>query len=649
MIDDAVLAALAGAVEQDGDVELSLAALRRVDPLLRDQARRRLRDAHADALLATRVKQDPEGARHALRLTYLLVAGELPPRASRDDVAAIGAAFAAAHAARPPARGGFWWPTALVVLGMVAAVGVVATVATSRLRASAAVAALSATASERPAPPVRGAFAEGGVPAKSPGDDALARALGTDAPDFLVALDHRADARRAGTPGPLAQAETAMREARARALSTEVREALGPGAAAALDALLSAAEVASVGGAGGTTATETSLAAAAATLDDELAAQGLGYFIDADVITDTDTGHRLVLVYAFRVARVSVFSAGRATVRALALRRLDKLNWSHTLLGFTRPTLRYAAVLLDQLDDQILTMIAPGLAPGASVPLFEPDSPPAVRSAVEARAGELVRAEYGALPGLDTAAAVKLGKLLDRRRALFARWEKIAAAQGMTLVVPAKLPLPDGFRESVKGLVPAEDLTELAAITGALEDRTRADAFEALRDALTSSVERHEVQHRLDALGPQPPPMPPALEARVGPLVDHGKERRGAATARAELSAYLAELARDARTPRVGLTLIARFLFDRRMHGAPECYAALTILEGLAAELGVRVEAPLLSRGAIDQHAVAAVWTGLVALPPERLREAARKLWESLFATPLPDLHRTAPVGDSPG
>jgi hypothetical protein len=142
--------------------------------------------------------------------------------------------------------------------------------------------------------------------------------------------------------------------------------------------------------------------------------------------------------------------------------------------------------------------------------------------------------------------------------------------------------------------------------------------------------------------------MPKSLEARVGPLADGGKERRAAATARAELSAYLAELARDAQSPRVGLTLVARFLFDRRMHGAPESYAALSILEGLADALGVRPAAPLLAGGSIDRRAVSGVWTALVALPPDRLRDAAKKLWESLFSAPLPDLRKLAPAESPP-
>jgi hypothetical protein len=144
--------------------------------------------------------------------------------------------------------------------------------------------------------------------------------------------------------------------------------------------------------------------------------------------------------------------------------------------------------------------------------------------------------------------------------------------------------------------------------------------------------------------------MPPALSALVGPLVENGKERRDAAAAQAEFSAYLAELAWDPSTVRVGLGLVARFLFDRRMHGTAECYAALAILEGLGETLGATARAPLLAGGAIDRRAVSALWLELTALPPDRIREGARTLWAASFGGPLPEVRRLDPPegGDLP-
>jgi hypothetical protein len=643
MIDQAVLAAVAAAVDRGGDLDRALAELRRVDPLLRGAARRRLRAAHADALLSTPIKQGPEAGCHALRLTYLLIARAIPSRAARGDVAAIEAAFTSARASRRPARQAPWWPSGIAAITVLAAGAAGVAAAAHPSSPPAPLQSSAASPSAPPVPPMRGAFAEGGAPARLPGDAAVARALATDLPDYLTALDRRSEARQGGHPEGDAggDPEAEMRAAKARALSPEVRDALGPAGAQALEALFSAASAAAEANA---PSRGPGLAEAVAAFDDALAASGLGYFLDGDVITEAEDGRRLVLVYSFRVARVGLYASGTTTVRALRLRRLDHLNWSPTLLGFTRPTLRVAAVLLDQLDEQVVARVAPGLADGASVPLFDPDAPAEERAAVEARAGELLREEYGALPGLDRIAAVKLGKLLGKRGALVTRWEKLASARGLVLRAPTGLRLPEGFAKSIERLVPRDDLEDLALIQAALDDQTREDAFLALRDALASSVERHEVQHRLDAAGLEPPPMPAALEALVGPLGRPGDEGHLAAAARDELSAYLAELSRDPRTPRVGLALLSRFLFDRRLHGTPESYAALTILEGLGKELG-KAPRPLLHDGAVDRRAASALWLDLVAGPPQRLRDAAATLWASLFSKPLPDLHPLAPPG----
>jgi hypothetical protein len=286
------------------------------------------------------------------------------------------------------------------------------------------------------------------------------------------------------------------------------------------------------------------------------------------------------------------------------------------------------------------------------MPLFEPgpdggpESPPnppggprtlaETRARVEARAGELVRAEYGALPGMDSAAQAKLGELLGRRRALLESWQARVAEHGLTVVSPPTLRLPDGFARSVEGYVPRAEVTELLGVDVALGEEARGIMFAALAEALGTSVERHEVQHRLDAAAPRV--MPELLSRHVGPLEKDGHPRRHASTSRAELNAYLAELARDDRTAGVGLTLIARFLFDRRMHGTAESYAALAILEGLAEGLDGPARDPMLAGGTIDRRVVAEVYLALAAWPRDQLRGAAKKLWERLFEAPLPEL-----------
>lgn len=635
MIDALALAAIARAVDLGGDVDGASAALGRADPLLRAAARRRVRAAHAEALLMTRVKH-ADGGLHALRLAYLHLGRALPEPSERDDVAAVEAAFTAARARRSGGGGGLWWASAALVAAMIGG-GAATWAAFGWVEARSA--SPPAPVAERAGPAPRGAFATGGVPAPLPGDEILRRVLSREVPDYLIALDRWADAKRGGGEVEVAKLEAELGAARDRALSAEARAALGEGPARALEVLLGAARAAAEAapGAAGDRADE-AVAEASGVLDDELAAAGAGYFVDGDVIQD-GSGKRLPLVYAFAVERVHLFRATDASVRALHLRRVDRLNWSHTLLGFTRPHLRAAAVLLDQLDEQVLTLIAPGLAEGAATRLFDPEAGATLGeevARVEARAGALAREEYGAWPGLDASTATALGRALGRRRAIVEDLEKRAAERGLSLIVPGKLRLPEGFTRSVEPIARRPEITELGEIDAALGDEAHARAFAALREALAASVERHEVQHRLDAR--RPPRMPEALAARTGPLLHEGRERRHAAAARAELSAYLAELARDGRTPRVGLSMVARFLFDRRLHGTAECYAALTIFEELSRALDVRDEAPLLAQRTIDRRAASRVYLALAAAPPDRLRAAAKASWETLFGAKLADL-----------
>lgn len=607
-----------------------------------------MRDAYVDALVSTQIKKGAEANRHVMRLSYLILAGAPPDAATTDDPEAILAAY---HLARKGRRDGvsrFWWATALLVLALGGALSAAAfaTYRTFHPRRY--------DAADRAAPPPRGAFAGGGKPAiQSP---AVAQALGEDLPTYLIAVDQWNRARREGVlASKLARLEADVDAARAKILAPPVSAALGEGATKRLEQLLDAARYAGRGEApprapgDGTPASRARSASepmmeATGAFDDELAAAGLGYFVDGDVITDLRTGHRLVIIYAFTVESVTLFTSGGATIRALDLRRLDHLNWSQSLLGFTRPHLREALVLLDQVDEQLVTYVLPGLGKGARIELFDPDDTsvsPALRDAVEIRAGELVRAEYGGAPGLDGDRAERLGRLLTRRRELFESFEKRVSARGLTLRTPRLLRLDKDYDAALAGAVPQGELDELRRLDDEVGEKPFLDTYARLRDVLVDSVERHEAQHRLDYGRPDPLPMPRPLEALVGPAGE-GESNRFAGQTRAELSAYLGELSRDERTTKVNLTMVSRFLFKKQMQGMAESYSAVVIFEGLAEELGIPRGAGLVTRGNIQRDRAADTYLALTALAPDAVRAAAGRLWAKLFEGPLPELRPVA-------
>ena len=643
----AALAAVARAVEVGGDLDAANEALARLDPLRRRSARRLVRDAYVDALISTRIKKGDEANRHVMRLAYLILAGAPPDAAITDDLDAVAAAYADASKGRRHGISRIWWATALLVLALAGALS------SAGFSAYRVFYPRRYDAADRAAPPPRGAFAGGGKPSiESP---AISRALGEDLPEFLVALDQWSRARGAGgVASRLASLEASVDVARQKLLAPAVRAALGTGAAVRLEELLVAARTASLGDGGPSAPSPGSpserahsvsepMMSATGAFDDELAAAGLGYFVDGDVITDLRTGHRLVIIYAFTVESVSLFRSGGATVRALDLRRLDHLNWSQSLLGFTRPHLREALVLLDQVDEQLVTYVLPGLGNGARIALFDPDDStvsPATRDAVESRAGELVRAEYGADPALDAGRAERLGRILTRRRELFEGFDKRVSARGLSLRTPGLLRLDKDYDTALAGAVPQSELDELRRLDDEVGERPFLDTYARLRDVLVDSVERHEVQHRLDYARLDPLPMPGPLAALVGPAGE-GESHRFASQTRAELSAYLGELSRDERTTKVNLTMLSRFLFGKQMQGMAECYSAVVIFEGLAEELGIPGATGLVTRGNIVRERAATLYLALTATPPEALRSAASRLWARLFEGPLPELRPT--------
>ncbi|HVY46764.1 MAG TPA: hypothetical protein VHB21_12845, partial [Minicystis sp.] len=317
-----------------------------------------------------------------------------------------------------------------------------------------------------------------------------------------------------------------------------------------------------------------------------------------------------------------------------------------TLLGFTRPQLRDALVLLDAIDRQLVDLVGPALAGDGKLVLFDAADTSVTRQvadAVEARAGALVREELGALPEQDGRATSELGAALGRRRALFEGWEKALAPRGITLATPTSLDIQGDWRRELRPLVPPRELAELERLEGTLTTPSSAAVFAAVRREIAASIARHEVQHRLDYARPEPLRMPHALEELTGPVEQRGVERRPVARARAEMSAYLAQLARDERTTRVDLTLVFRFLFDDSLAGTPESYAAVAIAEALSEELGAALDGPLVDRGRIVRDRAARIWRRLVDAPQGAIRAGARRAWERAFGEPLPPLRKRSP------
>ena len=457
---------------------------------------------------------------------------------------------------------------------------------------------------------------------------------------FTIALDEAAKRGAADGDGGAASTELAAAEEALR--GAEVHGALGPRASSALEELMTTAKAAARA-APADEASVTAFETATARLDNALVVGGFPYFVDASVIVDEEQGKRLLLLYEFSILSTSLHASGEARVRSVRLRRLDRLNWSHTLLGFVNPHRSYAVVLLDQIDEQLVTNVVPALAPEAAMPLLAneaqreggpgPTGPEAI--AISLRAGKNVRVEVDELLGTDVAAGRELGEAVRARRTLFEKWNERLRARG-TLKSPARLELDvDALEKEVAGAIPKTDLDELRRLQKRLDGPDVRKAYATLRDVFIASVERHEVQHRLDHMRAIPTPKP--IDALVPPGQGSGADNVRDHV-KSELSAYLAQIAREEPLTKTTFTMLLRFLADPRVRGGVESYAALIATEELAAELDIKGVAPLLRDRKLDDARIEIAHRELTSVPAPALREAARKVWGRLFAGDLAPL-----------
>ncbi len=343
MIRRHVLAALATGVEA-GDDDVARAALAQTEWVLRGPARRRLETALLDAALVSRAlvsAADPDALRHVQRVAALSLAGQLEVDATHPDQ--VREAYARLPAAHVPSV-----PVATVLAGCAVALSVALLVW--------AVIAIRTPGSHRharaPAPLPGGAFLTGGTPRT---DAELEHLLGDELPSFVIETD---EARH----GRLDAAATHASLATLR--DSPVIAQHGPGLTGAWQELLAAL-------AGWSDAprrtrgyrdAEERLRAAAQRVSDQLAALGLGYHLEADVMVERGAAHGVV--FAYRVAEVVYVHAGGEPRRVLSLRRLDHLDVTHAVLGMQTEQLGDPVVLLDQIDGFVTDRLGPVLFRG---------------------------------------------------------------------------------------------------------------------------------------------------------------------------------------------------------------------------------------------------------------------------------------------
>lgn len=576
----ATLAALGAAIE-GGRPELARRELGRFDPLIALRGRRLLSAALDRAHLGTNV-HDPV---HLARIAFLNLA-KGSPESDFDDVPAVAAeqqAFAATL--RAPRRG----PWLTVSLSILLVTSTAAAVVAWRLT--------------RPFDP-----------RTSPDGRALSEHL----TGFVIANSRE---------------DSALRDrARAQATSAAVRKSLGAAPTDRLGELMDAATALDA-----TRESGDRMTLAAAALNRALFEAKRPYFVDTDVLPGPVKPQAALL--GFYVERESLIRSGSETHRVLHLWRLDHLNLVQGYIGYTRPSMPAATVLLDQVEADLVRYVLPALAEGQPMSLVDEAIELEAESrgqswvlAVNTRGGELLRGYFAATELGRDPAVRRVGELLARRRALVESWRKDLAGLGHVLRIPQRLVPEADYSKDLSLRVPRAQLGEWDTLHAELLEPAPSAAFRRLRDFYVASVERHEVQHRIDfARGLFPIPELLCKQLGVDDPLDtpEGSLR---ARAREELSAYLASVIASTHSPVLELVLLSRHVFVSR--GGTYWHAALAVFRGIGFELGLDVDA-VIGRGVIRAERFAKLWASVLERPPAELRAAAERFHQKAHGGPL--------------
>ncbi|MEO7093917.1 MAG: hypothetical protein ABI175_11745 [Polyangiales bacterium] len=615
MIRRHVLAALAAGIAA-GDDDAARAALRRTDWVLRRSAKKRLERALIDAALATNElggAVDPEAARHVQRVAALEIAKALPDDVTDRD------RIAAAYAALPSVRAGGAPIVTIALALMVSALLVTVWLYVLHLPGP----AKRAYAREL-APPAAGAFKDGGTPLDDP---ALAKLFVEQLTTLVIESDR--DRQSGGMDRDRKAHNIALISApeiqkRGPALVKAWADMLGM-----LDKWVSV-PVSSKEFKDIVHEFRNKVRA----VSDQLAASGVGYYLEGDAYTQGDAAH--ALVYAYRVEEVVFVKAAGQPRRVLSLRRIDHLNISHALLGMQSQDLGDPVLLLDQIENHVASHLLPVLAPAAPWELADDDYQAGPGKVLALAAGEAVRNEMLASLGADGAAAQKIAALLADRGVIMDEWRELLDRKGWVMARTDGLFLPENLLEQLADSVPGAQRRHVEEIEEQLAQLEAPRIASRVHQLLTLTVRRHEAQHGLDDDRQQPLRYPPVLEDQLGDELDHdGEPRRRVESARAELSAYVSQIANDPTTAHLSLWNVARFAFDDNQVGGSESYAGVIIVEGLARHLGIESLGPVIHDRRIDRERLTMLATPMTKLTGEQLRTAAKAVWNDLYAEEL--------------
>lgn len=380
--------------------------------------------------------------------------------------------------------------------------------------------------------------------------------------------------------------------------------------------------------------------AAGVALNKKLEEAKLPFFVDTDLFPIG--GKVSPILLSFYVQERATYRSGDKDIPVLRLWRLDHMNVAQSKLGYTSASSPYAVVLLDLVERDLVTQILPAIPNGELMSLTDEDTELSREdwvARVQRAGADIIRKHYAALQDDVRTAAQRLGPLLARRRALLSEWNKAVRGDSTVLRLPRRLVPEADYTSELHLRVPSTELREWDSLHDELLDGERLADFERVRESYLRSVERHEVQHRIDYAAERLE-IPELVAERLGGISRMGHETNSVPMGTtAELSAYLAQIADDP-APLLALVTMSRICLSKYTNRTTHGVAAFIALEAIAKELGIDTD-EAIGRSA-SREELAFLLERLGDTPSDRLRTAARRAFETLFGERLAHVQRAS-------
>ena len=550
-------------------------------------------------------------ARHVHRLAYLRAARVIV--ANVDDTAAVVALFDANRRRTREARAGLAVTMGLAGVAAGVGLGIVGWVLVAPLLET-----------ERPAEPTPPAAAAAEPSAPEEPVHPLAPVFARALPDYVVALDARSAGREHPPPADVATARAQLLEQ----LSGEA------GLVDAMTGLLDVAEAYVANEEDDVDVWFNRLVR----VHDALAQHDVPFYVDAELVQSLGTGRQRVLLASYTVHRRRAYDVGGERVWSLDLTRLDTLNFERSLLGYTRPEVRYALVLMDRVEQMLVRDLLPSIHDAAESVIvrgYEDETGIEWVTDFEQWAHEDLRAEAEALGSR--------GELHTLAAAVVQRRNGVRDASYSLERAGVRLRQPSAYRYDVDDLSQWSQAADAAAIAAireaeaALRTAPLRRAWELLHEAIAESIAAHEVQHRLDYEADRLVAVPEVLAQHTGETRSEDRVNERAERANAELSAYLSQIAQRPALARTSLIHVASFAMARDSWRMPEAYAAIALYEALANEAGLE-HGDFIRARRIARSEVAAVYGALRQRPAAEISALAATAWRRLYGQDLAEI-----------